>query len=361
MSSTALDVSPTTDILSLTREELKNELIKIGLEKYRADQVFLFLHRQMVESFDDITVLKKETREKLKSVFYIPSITLKQTVHAEDGTTKFLLKLNDGKLIESVLIPMRDNKHTICVSTQVGCRMGCVFCATGRMGFFRDLSVSEILLQVYTIMKKTGLKSPNIVYMGMGEPLDNYDNVIKSLKILTDEQGINISKRRITLSTCGITPKIEKLKKDMPNINMALSLHSAINEKRNIIMPINRLYPLPEVMESLKNFPMPRRKRITFEYVMIKDLNDTPADRKAVLRLLSNYRSKLNIIPLNKHDLINTDLEPTPIEKIEEFANYLRNKGMFVTIRNSKGSSINAACGMLATASRRVHMGKGNS
>ncbi len=352
------DASQKIDILNLTRDELREHILALGMERYRADQIFLFLHRHRVKSFDEISVLKKEARELLDSIFYIPRLKLKKSLKAEDGTTKFLFELHDGKSIESVLIPMRDSRYTICVSTQVGCRMGCLFCATGRMGFIRDLTASEIVLQVYSILDTTGLKSANVVYMGMGEPLDNYENVVRSLKILTDEMGHNLSKRKITLSTCGITPNIDRLKQDMPDINMALSLHSAIEEKRSIIMPINRKYPLSGVLKSLKDFPMPRRKRITFEYVMIKGFNDTDEDRKALLRLLSNYRSKLNIIPLNRHDLINTSYEPTPQSRIEEFANQLRKKGVFVTVRDSKGSSINAACGMLATSSRRVNMRK---
>ncbi len=337
------------DILSLYREELESLILELGLERYRASQLFSFIHKHRVERFDDISVIKKEIRASLKELFYIPSIVCKKKTRSNDMTTKYLFQLADLANIETVLIPMKDNRYTICVSTQVGCRMGCKFCATGKMGFKRNLTVSEILLQVYYILKEQKLKNVNVVYMGMGEPLDNYDNVVKSIKILIDEDGCNISKRRITLSTCGMVDKIEKLKKELPYINMALSLHCAIDEKRSYLMPINKKHKLEDVMKSLSTFPMPRRKRITFEYVMIKGINDTKEDRKALLRLLSTYKSKLNIIPLNKHDLMDADLEPTEKRNIEEFAEFLRSKGMFVTIRNSKGSSIDAACGMLAT------------
>ncbi len=340
------------DILSLKKDELQNHIIELGLESYRAKQIFTFLHKHTVKSFEDISVIKKHIRNRLEETFFIDTLKPIEKTVSDDNTTKYLFRLHDNDNIETVLIPMKNNRHTICVSTQVGCKMGCKFCATGKMGFKRNLTTSEILLQVYHIVKEESLKQLNIVYMGMGEPLDNYDNVVNSIKILIDEDGLNISKRKITLSTCGIVNKLEKLKQDLPYINIALSLHSAIQEKRSFLMPINRTNPLDKVMHSLKTFPLPRRKRITFEYVMIEGVNDTKQDRNALLRLLSTYKSKLNIIPLNKHSLMDMQLNPTKMENIDAFAEFLRNKGMFVTIRNSKGSSINAACGMLATKTR---------
>ncbi len=337
------------DILSLNKKELEEHIEKLTKEKYRAKQIFSFIHKHMVDDFDKISVAKKEFRKELKNMFFINKIKCGKITKADDSTTKYLFVLEDNSKIETVLIPMKNNRYTICVSTQVGCKMGCKFCATGKMGFKRNLKTSEILLQVYYILQEQSLKNVNIVYMGMGEPLDNYDNVVNSVKILIDEDGCNISKRRITISTCGIVDKIEKLKKDLPYINMALSLHCAVDDKRSRLMPINKKENLSRVMESLKTFPLSRRKRITFEYIMIKGINDTKEDQKALLRLLSNYKSKLNIIPLNKHDLMDLDLTPTPQEEIEKFAEILRDKGMFVTVRDSKGSSIDSACGMLAT------------
>ncbi len=336
------------DLLSLELGELEELIVEMGFERYRAKQIFSFLYKQKVNSFDDITVLKKDVRKLLKEKFYFNTLEVVSNFQGKDGARKYLFKLNDGNFIESVLIPMENGRYTICVSTQSGCRMGCKFCATGRMGFKRSLSVSEIVEQVRFILKESGLKTANVVYMGMGEPLDNYENTVKSIKILMDENGLAISKRRITLSTCGILPQLEWLKRDLPYINLALSLHSVIDDKRSLIMPVNIKHPVGRVLESLKDFPMPRRKRITFEYVMIKGINDTQEDAKALLRVMSNFRCKLNIIPLNKHDLMGTKFEPTPLDEIERFASYLRDKGMFVTIRKSKGSDINAACGMLA-------------
>ncbi|WP_035587623.1 23S rRNA (adenine(2503)-C(2))-methyltransferase RlmN [Hippea jasoniae] len=337
------------DILSLTRDELESIVIGFGWERYRVDQIFGFLYKQRIDSFDEITTLKKEMRNQLKEFFYIYPVEVKVKKVSGDGTIKYIFKLIDNSFIESVLIPMTRGRFTICVSTQVGCRMGCRFCATGRMGFKRNLTASEIVAQVRFILKDNNLKTANVVYMGMGEPLDNYSNTTKSIKILMDEMGLSISKRRITLSTCGIVKGIERLKKDLPYINMALSLHSVDNEKRSLIMPINKAYPVEKVLNSLADFPLPRRKRITFEYVMIKGLNDTHKDAKALVKLSGRFRCKINIIPLNKHDLIGTDFEPSQEETIEEFASYLRKKGVFVTVRQSKGSEINAACGMLAT------------
>ncbi len=336
------------DILSLTKRELNDNLRPMGLESYRSNQIFSAIHKQFTDNFNDISTLKKDIREKLAQIFFIKKANCIKKSHADDYTIKYLFELEDKSGIETVFIPMKNGKNTICVSTQVGCRMGCKFCATGKMGFIRNLETSEIIIQIRYIMKQHSLKNVNIVYMGMGEPLDNYDNTVKSIKILTDDEGINISKRKITLSTCGITPAIEKLAKDLPYINIALSLHSAIDDKRSFLMPINNKYHLKEILDRLKTFPLPRRKRITFEYVMIEGINDTIEDKKALLRLLSNYRSKLNIIPLNKHNLLDADFNPSNSEKIEEFAEFLRKKGIFVTIRNSKGSSIKAACGMLA-------------
>lgn len=336
------------DLLSLELGELEELIVEMGFERYRAKQIFSFLYKQKVNSFDDITVLKKDVRRLLKEKFYFNTLEVVSNFQGKDGAKKYLFKLNDGNFIESVLIPMENGRYTICVSTQSGCRMGCKFCATGRMGFKRSLSVSEIVEQVRFILKESGLKTANVVYMGMGEPLDNYESTVKSIKILMDENGLAISKRRITLSTCGILPQLEWLKRDLPYINLALSLHSVIDDKRSLIMPVNLKHPVGRVLESLKDFPMPRRKRITFEYVMIKGINDTQEDAKALLRVMSNFRCKLNIIPLNKHDLMGTKFEPTPLDEIERFASYLRDKGMFVTIRKSKGSDINAACGMLA-------------
>ncbi len=336
------------DILGFELNELEDMLVSLGYERYRAKQIFSFIYKQMVDSFDEITVLKKNVREELSKLFYIYPLVVKAVHVANDGTKKYLFQLRDGLHIESVLIPMDRQRFTICVSTQAGCRMGCKFCATGRMGFSRNLGISEIVEQVRFILKDNDLKTANVVYMGMGEPLDNYKNTVKSVKILMDEFGLAISRRRITISTCGITPAIEKLKKDLPFINLAISLHSVIGHKRDLIMPVNKIYPIEEVLRTLKDFPLPRRKRITFEYVMIKGVNDTREDLKALVRVMSHFKCKLNIIPLNKHDLIGTRFEPTPIEEIERFAKRLRDKGMFVTIRKSKGSEINAACGMLA-------------
>jgi len=344
------------NFFDLTLSELEKYLVTFGFERYRAKQLFDFIYIKGVDDFLNVSVLKKEQRAILKEKLFIPKLDYRVTI-AEDGTKKFLFKLYDNSTVESVLIPMKDNKNTICVSTQVGCKMNCKFCATGKLGFVRNLQTWEIVYQVHHIcqlIKKETNRVPNIVFMGMGEPLDNYDNTLKSIEILNSEYGLGISKRRITISTCGIVPALEKLKKDLPHINLAISLNAPDNWKRNILMPINTIYPLEELIKSVKDFPLPRRKRLTFEYVMIKDFNDTKEDIKNLVKLLGSIKCKLNLIPLNRH-LYSENLHPSDEETIESFAQSLRNKKMFVTVRRSKGESINAACGMLVAA-----MGKGN-
>ncbi len=341
------------NFFNFTLEELEKYLLSLSFEKYRAKQLFSFIYAKGFDSFLDISVLKKSDRKILEGMFFIPKLEY-STIKDYDGTTKFLFKLPDGQAVESVLIPMKEGKNTICVSTQVGCKMNCKFCATAKLGFVRNLQTWEIVYQVwhiYNIIKKSTKKTPNVVFMGMGEPLDNYENTVKAVLILNNEYGLSISRRRITLSTCGIIPKIEMLKKDLAYINLAISLNTADNSKRSYLMPINNIFPLETLINSAKDFPLPERKRLTFEYVMIRDFNDKEEDIKNLIRLLNNIKCKLNLIPLNKH-LYSDKLFPSDNSTIEKFAQRLRDHNMFVTIRKSKGESINAACGMLVAAVR---------
>ncbi|PMP93525.1 MAG: 23S rRNA (adenine(2503)-C(2))-methyltransferase RlmN [Desulfurella sp.] len=341
------------NFFDFTLDELQEYMLNLGLEKYRAKQLFSFIYTKGFDDFLNISVLKKIDRKLLSERFLIPKLDC-ITTKDFDGTTKFLFKLFDNQAVESVLIPMKEGKNTICVSTQVGCKMNCKFCATAKLGFIRNLQAWEIVYQVwyiYNYIKKTTHKTPNIVFMGMGEPLDNYDNTIKAILILNSEFGLSISRRRITLSTCGVIPKIEMLKKDLAYINLAISLNAADNIKRSYLMPINNIYPIEELINCVKDFPMPERKRLTFEYVMIKDFNDKQEDIKNLIKLLKPIKCKINLIPLNKH-IFTDNLLPSDNKTIEEFAQRLRDKNMFVTVRKSKGESINAACGMLVAAMR---------
>lgn len=341
------------NFFNFTLFELEGYMLELGLDKYRARQLFNFIYAKGFDEFLDISVLKKTDRNMLSEKLFIPKLE-SSLIKDTDGTTKFLFKLLDGQAVESVLIPMKEGKNTICVSTQVGCKMNCKFCATAKLGFIRNLQPWEIVYQVryiYNQIKKETYKTPNIVFMGMGEPLDNYENVIKAVLIINNEYGLSISRRRITVSTCGIVPKIEELKKDLAYINLAVSLNAADNLKRSYLMPINNSYPIEELINSAKDFPLPERKRLTFEYIMIKGFNDTQEDIKNLIKLLKPIKCKLNLIPLNKH-LYSENLYPSNIQTIENFAKQLRDKNMFVTVRKSKGESINAACGMLVAAMR---------
>ncbi|HHS49093.1 MAG TPA: 23S rRNA (adenine(2503)-C(2))-methyltransferase RlmN [Desulfurella acetivorans] len=341
------------NFFNFTLFELEEYMLELGLDKYRARQLFNFIYAKGFDEFLDISVLKKTDRNMLSEKLFIPKLE-SSLIKDTDGTTKFLFKLLDGQAVESVLIPMKEEKNTICVSTQVGCKMNCKFCATAKLGFIRNLQPWEIVYQVryiYNQIKKETYKTPNIVFMGMGEPLDNYENVIKAVLIINNEYGLSISRRRITISTCGIVPKIEELKRDLAYINLAVSLNAADNLKRSYLMPINNSYPIEELINSVKDFPLPERKRLTFEYIMIKGFNDTQEDIKNLVKLLKPIKCKLNLIPLNKH-LYSENLYPSSIQTIENFAKQLRDKNMFVTVRKSKGKSINAACGMLVATMR---------
>ncbi|OSS41820.1 Ribosomal RNA large subunit methyltransferase N [Desulfurella amilsii] len=341
------------NFFNFTLFDLEEYMLELGFDRYRARQLFNFIYAKGFDEFLDISVLKKLDRNMLSEKLFIPKLE-SSPIKDTDGTTKFLFKLLDGQAIESVLIPMKEGKNTICVSTQVGCKMNCKFCATAKLGFIRNLQTWEIVYQVryiYNQIKKETHRTPNIVFMGMGEPLDNYENVIRAILIINNEHGLSISRRRITVSTCGIVPKIEELKKDLAYINLAISLNAADNLKRNYLMPINNSYPIEELINSAKDFPLPERKRLTFEYIMIKEFNDTQEDIKNLIKLLKPIKCKLNLIPLNKH-LYSENLYPSDAQTIENFAKQLRDKNMFVTVRKSKGESINAACGMLVAAMR---------
>jgi len=341
------------NFFNFTLFDLEEYMLELGFDRYRARQLFNFIYAKGFDEFLDISVLKKLDRNMLSEKLFIPKLE-SNPIKDTDGTTKFLFKLLDGQAIESVLIPMKEGKNTICVSTQVGCKMNCKFCATAKLGFIRNLQTWEIVYQVryiYNQIKKETHRTPNIVFMGMGEPLDNYENVIRAILIINNEHGLSISRRRITVSTCGIVPKIEELKKDLAYINLAISLNAADNLKRNYLMPINNSYPIEELINSAKDFPLPERKRLTFEYIMIKGFNDTQEDIKNLIKLLKPIKCKLNLIPLNKH-LYSENLYPSDAQTIENFAKQLRDKNMFVTVRKSKGESINAACGMLVAAMR---------
>jgi 23S rRNA (adenine2503-C2)-methyltransferase len=302
--------------------------------------------------------IPKNLKEKLSNEFIINPLELINHEISFDETEKFLFKMHDNHTIETVLIKMRDEeikngkkkeaKYTVCVSTQVGCKVGCAFCLTAKGGFVRNLSAAEIVAQVWWMKKFKDFdenKSLNIVYMGMGEPLDNYDNLIKSIKILAHSEGMNIAPRRQTVSTSGIAPKIIKLGKENLGVNLAISLHAVDDELREKLIPLNKAYNIKSVIEAIKNFPIDKRKKVMFEYLVIKDINDDINSAKKLVKLLNGIPSKVNLIYFNPYQ--GTDFKRPDDETMKKFQNYLINKGIMCTIRKSKGMDISAACGQL--------------
>lgn len=332
----------------LTLDELTNHIIALGEKSYRARQIYHWITAKAAQSFAEMTDLPKGLRAKLSEMFSLelPEVIEEQT--AKDGTTKFALSLEDGEVIEMVLIPERDH-FTLCVSTQVGCAMGCKFCLTARSGFKRNLETWEIISQVVLAkrwVKKRGECLPlrNIVFMGMGEPLANYKNLVKSLKILADQEGFNFSRKRLTVSTAGIIPKIWALAKEFPTA-LAVSLHSADQSLRDYLMPGVKQYPLSDLREAIKAFPRIKNGRTTIEYVLLKGINDGEEDAEKLYHFLKGLKVKVNLIPFNPHPELPFK-RPEP-EKVEAFQRYLLNKGILTTVRKSKGLEISAACGQL--------------
>lgn len=336
-----------------TLKELEDFFESIGEESYRAKQIFNWLYQKRVDSFSKMTNLSKSLREKLNEIAKIDSLELVEIRKSKvSNTQKFLFRCKDGSMIESVLIPDQ-NRLTLCLSTQVGCPLNCQFCATGQMGFKRNLTVSEIVDQFIQVSNLSGEKLTNIVYMGMGEPLLNYENVIKSLLIFSSEFAFDISSKRITVSTVGIPDKIRNFAHQPFRGKLAFSLHSTNEEIRSLIIPINKKYSLKENIEALEYFYQKTKRRITFEYILLKDVNDSPKDIEGLVKLSKRIPSKINIIPFNSIAHINpkgfgAQLKPTSKEEFDRFVENLRKQNLTVFVRNTKGSDIEGACGQLA-------------
>ncbi len=329
-------------------EEIRNFLKDLGEPPYRGDQVYHWITCKAAISFDEMSNLPKILREKLDKAFSLSLPELVELQRDEEGTTKFALKLEDGEIIESVLIPERDH-FTLCVSTQVGCALGCTFCLTAKSGFKRNLEVYEIISQVVLAkryLKEKGEELPlrNIVFMGMGEPLANYKNLVKALKILEDKRGFNFSRKRLTVSTAGLVEKMYELAKDFPTA-LALSLHAPNDELRKKLMPIAKKYPLKVLIKALKDFPRVKNGRHTIEYILIKNINDSLIHAKELANLFKKMPVKINLIPFNPHPEL--PYERPEEERILAFQKYLLSQGILTTIRKSKGLKISAACGQL--------------
>ena len=319
-----------------------------GLKPYRGRQIRQWLFQKLASSFDEMTNIGKPVREVLKEKARINHLEKIEGQVSSDGTEKFLFRLEDGHRIESVLIPERDHA-TLCISSQAGCAMGCRFCVTAKQGFSRNMTPAEIVDQV--IQVRGTMQSPedltNIVLMGMGEPLANYDAVVKAIGNMVADDGMNFSHRKVTLSTCGLVPRISDLGRDI-TVNLAVSLNAGDDATRDFLMPVNRTYPLERLIRACKDFPLPNRRMITFEYILIRGVNDREEDALKVVELLRDVRAKINLIPLNSHPSV--DLSPSSMKEILRFQEILINHNYTAIIRKSKGQDISAACGQLSGA-----------
>ena len=333
------------DIASYSFEELQEEMLAIGEKGFRIRQIYSWIHEKLVDDFEEMTNLPKALRQKLEAAYEIRRVEMeKRQISKIDGTNKFLFCLKDGNMVESVLMKYKHG-NSVCISSQVGCRMGCRFCASTLDGLERNLTPSEMLRQVYQIQKITGERVSNIVIMGTGEPLDNYDNFLKFIHMVSDEHGLNISQRNITASTCGIVPNIRRLAEEKLQITLALSLHGSNQEKRRSLMPVANKYELHEVLEACDYYFEKTGRRITFEYSLVHGVNDTPEDAKELMGILKDRNCHLNLIPVNP--IKERNYEKPDKKSAENFKNKLEKNGINVTIRREMGSDIDGACGQL--------------
>jgi 23S rRNA (adenine2503-C2)-methyltransferase len=350
------------NLKGLTLSELEEVVTNAGEKKFRAKQIFQWIYQKNVNSFDEMSNLARTLKDDLKERCEIGMITILKEVISSDGTIKFLFELKDGNLIESVLIPpisankkdgwIEDkpvNRLTTCISTQVGCPLGCLFCATGYMKYKRNLSSFEIIDQILHVQKQNGKKITNIVFMGMGEPLLNYDNLIKSIEIINHDLGLNIAQRHITVSTAGIIPGIKKIADENRKFKLAVSLHSTDNDFRSQIMPVNKKYPLPELFNAVKYYYKKTKLRPTFEFILFDGINDSESDIKKIVSLSKQIPCKFNFIQFHNSPFLKGDLKKS--KRFFGFIEKLRNENLTVMIRNSSGEDINAACGQLAVKS----------
>jgi len=348
-------------IMDMTKEELAQTL----KPSFRAKQIYNWIYHQYADSFDEMANLPKAMRQELSDRFVISPLKMLTRQVSMDGSIKYLFELRDGHTVEVVLLLMREAQYhedgtlkhhprfTICISSQVGCKVGCAFCLTAKGGFMRDLSPGEIVAQVLEIKKDNNIPPNhrvNLVYMGMGEPLDNFDNVTKSIKIFSDLDGLAISPHRQTVSTSGLSSKIEKLGNLDLGVNLAISLHAVDDELREKLMPINKAYNIKSVMEAVKRFPVNARKRVMFEYLVIKNVNDDLEAAKKLIKLLEGIKAKVNLIYFNPYE--DTEFERPDEKDMIAFQEYLVSRGLLCTIRESKGLDISAACGQLREQNR---------
>lgn len=333
------------EIKSLSLVQLKNTMIEMGEKAFRAKQIYEWLHQKKAESFDEMSNLSAVLREKLKERCILTTLKMLEVQTSKiDGTQKYLFALPDGNVVESVLMKYKHG-NSVCISSQVGCKMGCRFCASTIGGWTRNLLPSEMLEQIYRIQKLSGERVSNVVVMGTGEPLDNYDNLLQFIRLLTDENGLHISQRNITVSTCGIVPKMYELAEENLQITLAISLHASNQVKRAELMPIANKYSIEEVLEACRNYFDKTGRRLTFEYSLVGGKNDTKEDAEELARLIKGLNCHVNLIPVNpikERDYVQSDKKV-----IENFKNKLEKYQINVTIRREMGRDIDGACGQL--------------
>jgi 23S rRNA (adenine2503-C2)-methyltransferase len=336
----------TPNFIGASLEEIEAAIAGMNEPKYRARQIYAGVYRRLVRSWDQFTDLGKQLREKLNLQFAIEYPPMQQVFISRDGTRRYLFEIAPGQRIESVFIP-EERRDTFCISTQVGCAVGCLFCVTGRLAMQGNLSPGEIVGQILSLQadRNTAAKRLNIVIMGMGEPLNNYDNVMKAIRLMTDERGMAVSPRRITLSTSGIVPGIRRLAGEAIIPNLAISLNATTDKVRDRLMPINKKWNLAALLDACRSFPLAQRQHITFEYTLIKDVNDAPDDALRLVRLLQGFKKKINVIPLNADPWI--PLETPPQERVLAFQQILIDHHIAANIRRPRGDDVSAACGML--------------
>ena len=334
-----------TDIKSLRLSELQKEIEELGEKRFRAKQIYSWLHVKLVDDFDEMTNLSREFRERLKKEYELISLVPVQVqISGQDGTSKFLFRLSDGSMIESVLMKYHHG-NTVCISSQVGCQMGCRFCASTLGGLERGLTPSEMLDQIYQIQKWSKERVHNVVVMGTGEPLDNYDALLRFLELLTCEEGLHISQRNVTVSTCGIVPRIRQLADEKLQITLALSLHASSQEKRRKLMPVANQYELSEVIDACRYYFEKTKRRISFEYSLVGGINDRLEDARELAALLQSLNCHVNLIPVNP--IKERDYVSSGRQTVLNFKNELEKSGIVATIRREMGRDIDGACGQL--------------
>ncbi len=334
-----------SDIRSMNFAELSSALAEMKLPSFRAKQIYEWLHKHLASSYDEMTNIPASLREALKEKYPLHSCGIvRKQVSKLDGTVKYLFSMYDGDYIESVVMKYKYG-YTICVSSQVGCKMGCAFCASTIGGFKRSLLAGEILSEIYTAQKDLGERISHIVLMGMGEPMDNFDNVMRFIELVTDEKGLGLSMRNISLSTCGVVPKIEEMLEKKLQLTLSVSLHAPNNEIRNKIMPINKRYPVEELLGICRKYAGETSRRISFEYSMMSGVNDSDECARELSRRLKGMLCHVNLIPIN--EVAESPFKPSSPERIERFIEILGKNGITATVRRKLGSDIDASCGQL--------------